>query len=205
MARTKKELTEKEIGEQIEVEVKQPLEKIVPIRLSADHWAELYHYAHELGIGPTTLARMWILEKLAFVRAVPSVPYVSSGVPRILNWPALAPQRLTFDEFMQKLAACFPDDAKQKLLEVAKESMIPPNAENREDLKALLMTGRGVSEIENPILQGIARLAGIEIVEEEAKVKEPKVEPVNRLDPEDLGPEQIEKIIEIVRKALSSS
>ena len=34
------------------------------MRLASEHWYRLYHEARELGVGPTTLARMWILEKL---------------------------------------------------------------------------------------------------------------------------------------------
>ncbi len=40
------------------------LDKVIPIRLSSRSWSQLHKEARELGIGPTTLARMWILEKL---------------------------------------------------------------------------------------------------------------------------------------------
>ena len=50
--------------EVVTVEVKKPLDKVIPIRLSADKWEALRREASELGIGPTTLARMWILEHL---------------------------------------------------------------------------------------------------------------------------------------------
>ncbi len=53
-----------ETDEVVEVEVKRPLDKIVPVRLPSDKWEELRREARELGVGPTTLARMWILEKL---------------------------------------------------------------------------------------------------------------------------------------------
>ncbi|MCL5986285.1 MAG: hypothetical protein M1371_06935 [Actinobacteria bacterium] len=46
------------------VEVKKPLNKVIPVRLSSDKWEELRVEARELGVGPTTLARMWILEHL---------------------------------------------------------------------------------------------------------------------------------------------
>ena len=48
----------------VQVEVKKPLDKVIPVRLSGDKWEELRREARELGIGPTTLARMWILEHL---------------------------------------------------------------------------------------------------------------------------------------------
>jgi hypothetical protein len=50
--------------EVVPVEVKKPLDKVIPVRLSADKWEALRKEAGELGIGPTTLARMWILERL---------------------------------------------------------------------------------------------------------------------------------------------
>jgi hypothetical protein len=53
-----------ENDEVIQVEVKKPLDKVIPVRLSADKWEEIRKEARELGVGPTTLARMWILERL---------------------------------------------------------------------------------------------------------------------------------------------
>jgi len=154
MAKTKKDLTEEEIGERVEVQVKQPLDKIVPIRLSADHWAELYRYAHELGIGPTTLARMWILEKLASVRATTSPAYVPSGVRSVPNWVTPAPLRLTLSEFMEKVLHLSPEDVKHSWEELAERSLLSPQQ----------------------FVRAVAGYFGIEIVEEEAEAKEPKVE-----------------------------
>ena len=53
-----------ETDEVVQVEVKKPLDKVIPVRLSADKWEEIRREAREQGIGPTTLARMWILERL---------------------------------------------------------------------------------------------------------------------------------------------
>jgi hypothetical protein len=53
-----------ENDEVVEVSIKKPLDKVVPVRIASDKWDELRREARELGIGPTTLARMWILEKL---------------------------------------------------------------------------------------------------------------------------------------------
>ena len=53
-----------ETDEVVPVEVKKPLDKVIPVRLSSDKWEELRREAAELGVGPTTLARMWILEHL---------------------------------------------------------------------------------------------------------------------------------------------
>jgi DNA-binding CsgD family transcriptional regulator len=54
----------KETDKVVQVEVKKPLDKVIPIRLPAEKWEELRHEAKAMGIGPTTLARMWILERL---------------------------------------------------------------------------------------------------------------------------------------------
>ena len=53
-----------ETDEAVEIKVKKPLDKVIPVRLPADKWEELRREAKELGIGTTTLARMWILERL---------------------------------------------------------------------------------------------------------------------------------------------
>jgi len=53
-----------EDDEVVQVEFKKPLDKVIPIRLSSEKWEALRREARELGIGPTTLARMWILERL---------------------------------------------------------------------------------------------------------------------------------------------
>lgn len=53
-----------ETDEVVHVEVKKPLDKVIPIRLSADKWEQIREEAQEMGVGPTTLARMWILERL---------------------------------------------------------------------------------------------------------------------------------------------
>ena len=55
--------------EVVELEVKRPLDKVIPVRLASREWEALHREARELGVGPTTLSRMWILEKLRSVRA----------------------------------------------------------------------------------------------------------------------------------------
>ena len=50
--------------EVVKADVKKPLDKVTPVRLSSDKWEALRKEANELGIGPTTLARMWIPERL---------------------------------------------------------------------------------------------------------------------------------------------
>ena len=54
----------KESDEVVRVEVKKPMDKVIPVRLPADKWEQIRQEATELGVGPTTLARMWILERL---------------------------------------------------------------------------------------------------------------------------------------------
>ncbi|MFA5186776.1 MAG: hypothetical protein WC551_09890 [Patescibacteria group bacterium] len=53
-----------ETDEVVKVEVKKPLDKVIPVRLSSDKWEQLRQEARELGVGPTTLVRMWILDRL---------------------------------------------------------------------------------------------------------------------------------------------
>ena len=53
-----------ETDEVVKIEVKRPLNKVIPVRLSSKNWEELRREAREVGVGPTTLAQMWILEKL---------------------------------------------------------------------------------------------------------------------------------------------
>jgi hypothetical protein len=50
--------------EVVEVEFKRPLNIVVPVRLAADTWEDLRREAKEVGVGPSTLARMWLLERL---------------------------------------------------------------------------------------------------------------------------------------------
>ena len=71
MADIDKELEKIEQGEAwddsdkvVQVELKKPLDKVIPVRLPSETWELLRKEARELGIGPTTLARMWILERL---------------------------------------------------------------------------------------------------------------------------------------------
>jgi hypothetical protein len=53
-----------ETDEVVHVVVKKPLDKVIPVRLPTDKWEQMREEARELGVGPTTLARMWILERL---------------------------------------------------------------------------------------------------------------------------------------------
>lgn len=66
------EATWEDDDEIVELEVSRPLDKVVPVRLSSDKWALLRQEASELGIGPSTLVRMWVLERLRQVRAEPA-------------------------------------------------------------------------------------------------------------------------------------
>ena len=50
--------------EVVQLDVKEPLDKVIPVRLSSEKWEALRREARELGVGPSTLARMWLLEKL---------------------------------------------------------------------------------------------------------------------------------------------
>lgn len=54
----------KDTDEVVETRVKRPLDAVVPVRLSSETWEALRREARELGVGPSTLVRMWILERL---------------------------------------------------------------------------------------------------------------------------------------------
>jgi hypothetical protein len=56
-----------EDDEVVELEVPKPLDKVIPVRLSSDAWTAMRREATEVGVGPSTLARMWIIEKLRTV------------------------------------------------------------------------------------------------------------------------------------------
>lgn len=59
----------------VEIEVSRTLDKVVPVRLSSESWSKLREEARCLGVGPTTLARMWILERLRFEQTQPQDVY----------------------------------------------------------------------------------------------------------------------------------
>ena len=50
--------------EVVEVRAKRPLDKVIPVRLESKDWDRLRVIANEIGVGPSTLARIWILERL---------------------------------------------------------------------------------------------------------------------------------------------
>ena len=53
-----------ETDEVVDLKVKKAMNKVIPVRLPTDKWEQIRQVAKELGIGPTTLARIWILEQL---------------------------------------------------------------------------------------------------------------------------------------------
>ncbi len=81
---TKREIEKIEQGEAwedsdevVSLKAKVPLDKVVPVRLRADHWQRLHKQAAEFGIGPSTLCRMWILERLGGKTFTPVFPAAS--------------------------------------------------------------------------------------------------------------------------------
>lgn len=50
--------------EPVEVEVRRPLERVVPLRLPAHRFDALASEARDLGLSPAALARMWVMERL---------------------------------------------------------------------------------------------------------------------------------------------
>jgi hypothetical protein len=55
--------------EVVEIEVRRPLDKVIPVRLTSEQWAAVRREAAALGIGPSTLIRMWTLERLRHLAA----------------------------------------------------------------------------------------------------------------------------------------
>jgi len=53
-----------ETDEVVHIETNKLLDRVIPIRISTEKWEELRQEAREMGIGPTILARMWIIERL---------------------------------------------------------------------------------------------------------------------------------------------
>jgi len=48
--------------------LKRPLERVIPIRVSTEQWEAFRAEAERLGLGPSTLVRMWALDKLREAR-----------------------------------------------------------------------------------------------------------------------------------------
>lgn len=63
-----------EDAEPVSIEVRRPLDKIVPIRIPADRWEVLAREANDLGTRPTTLLRIWLLERLRDVARRDTTP-----------------------------------------------------------------------------------------------------------------------------------
>jgi len=53
-----------ETDDVVEIEVKRPLDKVVPVRLRSEQWDELRRAARVRGVDPTALVQMWVLERL---------------------------------------------------------------------------------------------------------------------------------------------
>ena len=81
--RTESEPAWEEDDEVVKVEVKRSLDKVVPVRLSSDRWEVLRKEAAELGIGPSTLVRMWILEKLRSLKTQEETSQVVASMTQV--------------------------------------------------------------------------------------------------------------------------
>ena len=65
MANVDMQVNEAENGEKpVRVRANRNLFKVVPVRLPEDKWELIRKEANDLGIGPSTLARIWILDCL---------------------------------------------------------------------------------------------------------------------------------------------
>lgn len=59
-------------AELVTLKVRRSLDKVVPVRLSAEQWDRLTIAAQHAGTRPTTLLRMWVLERLRSPESVGS-------------------------------------------------------------------------------------------------------------------------------------
>lgn len=68
----------------VEIEIRQPLDKVIPVRLTTSQYDSLRKEAARLGVGPSTLARMRILESLRLIpqRREPKAPRVGRPAVR---------------------------------------------------------------------------------------------------------------------------
>ena len=55
--------------EEVTLDIKIPLDKVVPVRMTDAQWRALRVEGQKLGVGPSTLARMWLIERLTKSRA----------------------------------------------------------------------------------------------------------------------------------------
>ncbi len=53
-----------ENAEVVQVDVRKPLDTVVPVRLTSASWEQLRQEAKRVRVGPSALARTWILERL---------------------------------------------------------------------------------------------------------------------------------------------
>ena len=58
---------------------------VTPVRLPSDKWVELKAEAEELGVGASTLIRMWVLEKLRATRRAAAPPKRASTKSKAVN------------------------------------------------------------------------------------------------------------------------
>jgi uncharacterized protein (TIGR02246 family) len=102
-----------ESDEVVDLEIREPLDKVVPVRLTSEKWAAIRREARELGLGPSTLARMWILEKLRAGAA--TRPMTGTQRASIQDWQRMwrtgsfqaEPGINAFiEEYTQAVAAC---------------------------------------------------------------------------------------------------
>jgi hypothetical protein len=77
-------------GEPVTLRARKPLGKVVPIRMSEDQWRILTREAEELGVRPTTLMRMWVLERLREAERGHRAAMVASAPQPAAENPALA-------------------------------------------------------------------------------------------------------------------
>lgn len=114
-----------ESDEVVQIEVKRPLDKVVPVRLPAAEWAKLREEARELGVGPTTLARMWILERLRLRSISPqdAFKFFKLLVPSAFRESLLSPLTPRETEVLEYIAQGCPNKQVAEKLGVSEETV----------------------------------------------------------------------------------
>ena len=75
----------KEDDEIVDITFPKKITVVTPVRLPSDKWVELKAEAEELGVGASTLIRMWVLEKLRATRRAAAPPKRASTKSKAVN------------------------------------------------------------------------------------------------------------------------
>jgi len=136
--------------EEIEVRAGRSLKMTYTIRLGPETVERLREIAGEKGIGPTTLARMWILEKLKEVEATGLIPSIPMGFT-----PASPPETknhgLDRDELVPELREALSAILKDRPVKLAYlyGSVVTGFTTSPSDIDIALVTDQAITHLEH--------------------------------------------------------